>query len=599
MKNLTKTINFILPILTAAVFSGVYLSGALTNLSNRVNDLIYQQGDLAEGDINIIEIDEHSLDELGPYQTWTRDYIAEAIELLNADPDINPSVIGVDILFVGNSNEESDAHLVKAASLADNVVVGSYLNMENGLRETDNGYVMDRIVSLYEEPYEALANVTSVGFVNGFSDKDGIIRHALLEKSLDDGRTIPSFAYQVYKKYAEDYGLEDTLSIPENREGMWYLDYTGTPETYSSGFSLSDFIQGEIPVEYFTDSIVLIGPYASAMMDGYTTSISHDSLMYGVEIHANALESMIRGTFKKEASETIMVIIIAIIAMGAVLVCITGKLRYSFIYTGLMVIGYPLVCIFVYKQGLLLDIIYVPILALIVMVANIGVHYLKAAQDKKKIEKTFKRYVAPEVIEEISKNGMETIKLGGEAVECAILFVDIRGFTTMSELLEPEEVVSILNKYLSLTSGSIFKYGGTLDKFIGDATMAIFGAPLPQEDYIYQAVRAAYDMVECSKELSVELEKEFGRSVSFGVGVHCGRAVVGNIGTERRMDYTAIGDTVNTAARLEANAPAGTVLISDAVYRALEGRIDATSIGNIPLKGKSADIEVFKLEGIR
>ena len=165
----------------------------------------------------------------------------------------------------------------------------------------------------------------------------------------------------------------------------------------------------------------------------------------------------------------------------------------------------------------------------------------------------------------------------------------------MSEMMQPEEVVAILNRYLALTSNCIFRHHGTLDKFIGDATMAIFNAPLPQEDYVYEAVLTAMDMVEGARELEKELKEKFGKSVSFGIGVHCGKAVVGNIGTERRMDYTAIGDTVNTAARLEANAPAGTVLISRNVYEKLKNRIEAVSIGNLPLKGKKEELEVFRV----
>ena len=125
--------------------------------------------------------------------------------------------------------------------------------------------------------------------------------------------------------------------------------------------------------------------------------------------------------------------------------------------------------------------------------------------------------------------------------------------------------------------------------------MAIFGAPLPMDDYVYAAVCAANDMVERSHDLARELEERFGRSVSFGVGVHCGKAVVGNIGTDRRMDYTAIGDTVNTSARLEASAPKDTVYISKRVVEALGDRIEYESVGNIPLKGKSEELEVFKL----
>lgn len=596
--NKKRIARIIIPIAAVILAVFIYCTGFLTGISNRVNDAVYQQGDIPDGTISIIEIDEHSLEELGPYQTWTRDYVAEAIELLNADSELSPAVVGVDILYIGNSNEGSDNHLVEATSLIDNVVYGSYLNYDTALVEKNDTYVMQQIISLYEEPFSELQEYSTVGFVNGFADDDGVVRHALKKVTLDDGRLIPSFAYAIFQRYADLNGDDTNLSIPLNTNDFFYIDYTGHPEDYSNSFSLSDFIQGEIPVEYFTDGIVLIGPYAEGMMDSYVSAIDHQNPMYGVEVHANIIEQMLRGSFKKESSKGVMAAIIALLTVLAVIICYTGKLRFSFLYTAVCVIAYPLLCRLLYNKGLLLDVIIIPSVALIVMIVNIALHYLKASADKKRVERTFKRYVAPEIIDEIARTGLDTIKLGGEAVECAILFVDIRGFTTMSEALEPEEVVSILNKYLGLTSGSIFKFGGTLDKFIGDATMAIFGAPLPMDDYIFKAVSAAWDMVKSSEALSKELMEKYGRTVSFGVGVHCGKAVVGNIGTERRMDYTAIGDTVNTSARLEANAPKDTVYISRKVYDALEGRITAESIGNLPLKGKSEELEVFKLMGI-
>ena len=141
----------------------------------------------------------------------------------------------------------------------------------------------------------------------------------------------------------------------------------------------------------------------------------------------------------------------------------------------------------------------------------------------------------------------------------------------------------------------IFKHEGTLDKYIGDAAMAIFNAPIEVEDYTYKAVLTAMDIVKGAKALEDKLFERFNKRVSFGVGVNKGEAVVGNIGTSMRMDYTAIGNTVNTAARLEANAKAGQVLISEAVYNEVKDRIKAESIGNIPLKGKSEQIEVFSI----
>ena len=189
--------------------------------------------------------------------------------------------------------------------------------------------------------------------------------------------------------------------------------------------------------------------------------------------------------------------------------------------------------------------------------------------------------------------------MGGKQCDIAVLFVDIRGFTAMSEALEPAQVVEILNRYLSLTTDCVMRRHGTLDKFVGDCTMAIWNAPLPQKDYVLLACQAALDMVEGSRALGEELLARWGRTVSFGVGVHCGPAVVGNIGAPMRMDFTAIGDTVNTAARLEANAPAGCVYISRAVADALQGRVRATSLGDgIRLKGKAEGFEILTLGGL-
>ena len=211
----------------------------------------------------------------------------------------------------------------------------------------------------------------------------------------------------------------------------------------------------------------------------------------------------------------------------------------------------------------------------------------------------FKKYVAPEVVEEIAKKGDFKIQLGGENRDIAVLFVDIRGFTTMSEVLTPEEVVAILNRYLNLTTNAIFKNKGTLDKFVGDATMAVFNSPFELEDYTFKAVCAAMDIVEGGAALEKELLEKFGRTVGFGVGVNCGEAVVGNVGCDFRMDYTAIGDTVNTAARLESNAKKGQVLISDAVYERVKDRIEVEEVGEIPLKGKSKGVFVYSVTAVK
>ena len=238
-----------------------------------------------------------------------------------------------------------------------------------------------------------------------------------------------------------------------------------------------------------------------------------------------------------------------------------------------------------------------PILCMLVIYAvKLILGYVLESIKKQKVINAFKKYVAPQVVDELAKKGDFSIALGGEKRQVAVLFVDIRGFTPMSEGLMPEEVVEILNEYLRLTTNAIFQNKGTLDKFIGDATMAIFNAPFDLDDYVFRAVCTAMDIAKESDALDAKLQERFGRSVSFGIGVHCGEAVVGTIGCEHRMDFTAIGDTVNTAARLESNAARGQILISKEVYEQVKDRVDANEIGAIPLKGKSQEVFVYQLK---
>ena len=224
--------------------------------------------------------------------------------------------------------------------------------------------------------------------------------------------------------------------------------------------------------------------------------------------------------------------------------------------------------------------------------------FLRQREERKQITKTFERYVDASIVAELMKEGTDALGLNGKSCEIAVLFVDIRGFTTMSEHMDPETIVSILDEYLGMTSDCVHKNHGTLDKFVGDCTMAFWGAPLPMEDPMYHALRCAQDIIDGAARISADLQQRLGVPLNVGVGVNFGPAVVGNIGAPDRMDYTAIGDTVNTAARLEANAPAGHIYISRVVADALGDRITTESLGaTIKLKGKAEGFEVLDVTG--
>ena len=588
-------------LISAGIFTVAALLGLFYNIDQSISDTLYQTPKALSGNIFVIGIDDRALEDIGPYNTWGRDIMSMAIEALNADENCRPAVIGIDVLYTGESDPELDDWLAEAAGAYDNVVTASVANFGTELvtEDTGNFYLEDYAVLSYEEPYTQLRDVTTQGHINAMYDQDGVLRHSILQIDLPDGRTIPSFAYAIYQKYAAANGLPVELSIPTDELHRFYVDYSALPGGFYDGISVSDLLSGDFPAEQLAGSIVLIGPYAAGLSDYVTTAIDHASLMYGAEYQANVINQMLRQDFKTEVSDLLQAGLLFVLSAVCLWFFLSFKLRYALPVWLLVSVGSVLLCRGLYSAGMVLHPVWFCLTVTVFFVGAVGFNYVQAALEKRKISATFKRYVAPEIVGELLREGTDALGLGGKLCDIAVLFVDIRGFTTMSEVLTPQEVVSILNRYLSLTTDCIMKNHGTLDKFVGDCTMAIWNAPIEQEDYVMNACKAAVDMVEGSKALSQELLEKFGRTVSFGIGVHCGSAVVGNIGAEMRMDFTAIGDTVNTSARLEANAPAGKIYISREVVDRLGDRIKTTSLGDgITLKGKSQKFEIFLLDGI-
>ena len=597
----TKTKTAAAALLAAGALTLLAALGALAGPDQTASDAFYQSRQAFDGDIVLVGIDQRALEEIGPYTQWGRDVIAMALEALNESEDCRPAVIALDILYAGETDPELDLWLAEAAGRYGNVVVASVAQFGGALEEGGDGelYLDDFSVLDFEEPYAALRDATTQGHINAMLDSDGILRHHLLQITLPDGRDVSSMALAAAQMFRSYTGQGAVELPPTDSRGFWYVPFSGLPGDLDEDISVADLLSGEIPADYFADRIVFIGPYAVGLQDSYVTSADHAELMYGVEYQCNAVQALLRGDFKQEAGDAGQLILLFLLLLAA----FTGFWRRRmWISTALWLLlsgGWLLACRAAYGRGLILHVLWVPVGVTILYVGCIAANYIRAALEKRQLTGTFKRYVAPEIVNEILREGAGALELGGRQVRIAVLFVDVRGFTPMSERLEPAQVVAVLNEYLTLISKCILDNGGTLDKFIGDAAMAFWGAPLPQEDFVMKAVRAAADMAEGSRLLSQRLQEKYGCAVSFGVGVHVGDAVVGNIGSPERMDYTAIGDTVNTAARLEANAPAGTIYISRAVADALEGRIRVTSLGDtIKLKGKQEGFEVLKMDEI-
>ena len=582
----------------ALVFTLLVHLGILRWLDQWVQDALYQKPRYMSGEVLLFGIDETALTEIGPYNTWDRNVMAKALEELASDPDHLPAVVCIDTLYPGTTDPEADARLAAAAEKLGCVVTATAAVFESGWFEDAGGNMIwdDYHVLDYEEPYKALKDVTVQGHINVMNDTDGIMRHGILRIDADD--TVYSMPYQAVKMYLEKQGEE--IEPPEtNRRGQFYVSFTAKPGDYYDQ-SFFDLYEGRIPSDYYEDKIVYIGPYAAGLQDIVYTPIDRAEAMYGVEFQTNVVQQLLSKIYPVEVSANLQYVLLFALCLIAGICFFNIKLVPSSLICAALVAVNFAVTVKVYDAGYMLHPLWLPVGVVIAYLVAVISHYVRAAMERQQITHTFERYVAPEIVHEILKEGTESLSLGGKLCDIAVLFVDVRGFTTMSERLEPEKVVFILNRYLTMASGCVEDNKGTLDKFVGDAMMAFWGAPLPQEDAVYNAVKTAQAIVEGAAKVSDELKEEIGEELRVGVGVHFGPAIVGNMGAERHMDYTAIGDTVNTAARLEANAPGGTVYISRAVADKLGDRIEATSLGGtIKLKGKADGFEVLKLEKIK
>lgn len=581
----------------AVLFAAVFLVSffdAFYSLDCLMRDKLYQSPRGINNKIKIVAIDDKTLQDIGPFGTWSRSIYADVIDTLGD----YPSVIAMDIMIFGNMDEEGDAALKKACAENGRVVAGSYINYSSAYKTDENGKPYIDYFNIDEIEQPIIADNCATGFVNVSPDSDGIIRSAFVTASAPEiygDKVFNSFAAETYALYCENMGITpNTPSLDEN--GRMWINYAGRPYDYEH-ISLSSLLEGTVDPKIFTDCIVFVGAYTSGLQDQFAVPNSSEQ-MYGVEIHANIVQGLIDGKYPVPADRSVTALCTACIAVIMYLLSKKVKFRFATPAVIIVMIGFIASGIILNNAGTTIPLLYVPLFVLLGYLINLGRKYAEEAAEKRKISAAFRKYVAPQVVEEIARSGNYHIRLGGENRHIAVLFVDIRGFTPMSESLEPEQVVDILNSYLTLTTNSIFNNGGTLDKFIGDATMAVFNAPFDLDDYIFRAVKTAYDIVAGGNEVEEKFLEKYGKSVSFGVGVNCGNAVVGNIGCDFRMDYTAIGDTVNTAARLEANAKRGQVLISNDVYEAVKDRVTVEPIGEIPLKGKSKGVFVYALKEI-
>jgi len=587
-----KKLKFIMPILLLVIFGITQYFGVFQFVDNAIHDNIMISERDASDQIIIVGIDERSINEIGSWP-WPRYFMAEAITRLS---EMGAAAIGVNVLYDSTGAvPEYDEILIDAARNADQLVLGGMGIVSPFQTDSDLMELEYLIV-----PFGELGFNATVGFLNAIPDEsDGIMRRSVTAFNFGD-ITANSFPFEVYRTYRQSMGMGSIYAsdIPLDSYGQFPVRFVGGPHSFRA-VSLWGVINDYYAPGMFRDRIVLIGPYARGIGDdNFMTPMDRSLATHSVEWHANVIQNFMEGIFVTDASWLVNLAILVLCAL--IVLMLFQKLKpigafiASLILAALLLGGAWLAYNQLHTIIKVGDvIIFLAVCYLFYLIFNA----IAAQSDKQQIKDMFGRFVAPEVVERIVSGNLD-IQLGGVVKEITALFVDVRGFTAFSEANPPEKVVDMINRYLQLTSSSIQKNNGTIDKFMGDATMALFNAPNDLPNHALCAVRAAWQMKIGAADLKEEILEKYGVDLQFGIGINTGDAVVGNMGSDFRMDYTAIGDTINTAARIEANSERGQIIISDATYQQVKDYVEVRELGIYNFKNKSVGVLLYSVENV-
>ena len=565
MQKLTK--NIVIALLITVMLSFLFSIGLFSNLQTSLSDSFYG-GLFPREDIIIIAIDDNSLQEIGRWP-WDRENFAEIIPLLNQS-----AVLGIDVAFFEKSNEKSDNKLIKAAASAENIV----LPVEYTSYRIQNNEIVGGEMLF---PIEGLEGADA-GYINIITDKDGVSR-AL---NLDVKGRYDSFAAVIYKKYT---GKEFKF-----KEKRFLVNFVGIPGSFQT-HSFVDVLKGNVDTSQFKDKIVLMGATSPDLHDDAFTPTSAGKAMPGVEIHANTLQTMLDENFLAKESKLLVIISMFIAAAIALLLLLFLNTWIASLIIFFLIVIYIIASIFIFTTGTIMNIIY-PILSFFFTTASfITSSYLAEKKEKKHIVDSFGKYVSPVIVKELVEHP-EKLKLGGEKREITVLFSDIRDFTSLSEKLKPEKLVDILNQYLTEMTKVIMANNGLVDKYIGDAIMAFWGAPLKEKDHPSLAFKTCIAMVQIIALLNKKFKKQGKPFINIGIGLNTGNAVVGNMGSEERFDYTAMGDEVNLGSRLEGLTKVYQVpiIISEHTKEKIKD-FSIRELDVVAVKGKKKPIKIYEL----
>ena len=624
-----KRLAFILFGLIAALLAFVcyrQAPQALQQLDYRMKDSRFRIRGPVTPDRNVVvvAIDHASIKEIGRWP-WSREVTGRLIENLAF---YGAKITALDIVFSEPQTPSADAALASSIAKAGNVVMGYFFRDEAqevdplALAELERSTVKlikvaegVQSIPLTEYPNldlnlpQLAAKATDFGFFNAKPDGDGLYRRSLL-LLLYNGDIYPSLALKALRHYlgndimleVKQWGVDGlqvgSLRIPAREDGTMALNYYGPARSFRT-VSAVDVIKKRLKPGELQGAMAFVGSTEIGIYDIRPTPF--DATQPGVELHATAAANALERRFLiydgiTQMQEMFCILLFPVL-LGVLLAFVPGT------FTGLVAFAgtsglFSLVNYLAFTNGLRDMTVIYPMLGIgLTYLGSEAWRNLVVEKKGRQLKKAFSNYVSPDLVREIEKHP-DKLVLGGEQREISILFSDIRGFTTVSESLTPPELVTLLNEYLSPMTRIVLDEKGTLDKFIGDAVMAIFNAPLDVPDHAGHACTAAVRMLEELQKLNRGFAERGMHTLDIGVGINTGPAVVGNMGADIRFDYTAIGDSVNLASRLEGlNKYYGShILVSeDTRNRVEDGRFTFREVDRVKVKGKHLPIVMYEL----
>lgn len=560
-----------------------------------------------------------------PLVCWTP-HFARVLEVLRR---AGAAVIGLDYIFSVSieswlkkldlpQNHKAlnyDAPFRKELASRQVVMAGSLVSEENQ---------KSKIILPLQDYFCCLpGGANDVGLLNFYTDADGVVRRYVPALKDSDGLVLLTFAKLLaLRAERQDPALElrrlindpalsdwsaDDLS-PRRRAAFPVIGFVGPPNTFprlSFQRFLSPAAESDPKIQNLRGKVVILAYEPGGLQDIHYTPFSQGwwlwpgSDMSGPELHANIIETLLTGRFPRPVAGHLgFLYLLAITAGGSVLFYRLPS------WPGLAALGSicllaALAAFWLFERYWLLPTAAVQLGAILSFTGILGIRLAGEEQERARIRKIFGRYVADEVVEKLLASG-KLPDLGGEVVRVTVLFSDIRNFTTISEKLDPRQTVEMLNSYLGGAVETILREGGTLDKFIGDAVMAVFGSPEPDPDHARRAIRAALGLAQKAEEFRGWMSARFGDhelpEFEIGVGLHTGEAIVGNIGSPKRLEFTAIGDTVNAASRLESLTKelGWTIVASQSTVQAAPGVVTGREEIRA-VKGRKEILKVFEV----